>query len=198
VEFVMRLIPLLLLVCLASCAMETPEERVPDYSSLHEFTMTSIDGQQVPLSTYRGKVLLIVNVASSCGYTGQYAGLQELHERYADRGFSVLGFPANDFLGQEPGTDEEIQQFCSSEYGVTFPMFSKLSVQGEDQHPLYAWLTSVAKQGELGGGITWNFNKFLVDGSGKVIGRFPTRTTPDDPVIVKAVEAALGEPGSGQ
>jgi glutathione peroxidase len=160
-------------------------------ASVHDFTVKGIDGDDVALDRYKGKVLLIVNVASKCGFTRQYEGLQALYERYEDRGFLVLGFPANDFGRQEPGTNAEIRQFCTLNYGVTFPMFAKIAVKGADQHPLYAFLTDKERNPEHGGRITWNFNKFLVDGNGTLIGRFGSRVKPLDERMVAAVEAAL-------
>ncbi|MBN1556763.1 MAG: glutathione peroxidase [Lentisphaerae bacterium] len=159
--------------------------------TVYSFSLPDIDGKEISLSEFNGKVLLLVNVASKCGFTGQYAGLQKLYETYKDKGLVVLGFPANNFMSQEPGTEEEIKQFCSLNYGVTFPLFSKISVSGKDQHPLYAFLTSKETNPEFAGRITWNFNKFLVDREGRVIGRFGSRTAPDDEELVKAVEAAL-------
>ena len=156
---------------------------------MYEFTMKNIDGQDVKLDVYRNKVVMIVNVASECGLTPQYEGLQALFDRYKDRGFVVLGFPANNFGAQEPGTEAEIKEFCSLNYNVTFPMFSKISVKGEGKHPLYTFLTS---QGPEPGEITWNFEKFLVDRSGEMIARFSPKTPPDDPEVIKAVEGALG------
>lgn len=160
--------------------------------SLYEFQMNDIDGNPVKLETYNGKVLLLVNVASKCGLTPQYEGLQALYTRYNDRGFEVLGFPANNFLGQEPGSNEEIKQFCSLKYNVTFPLFEKISVKGKDQHPLYAYLTSETTNPEFAGEISWNFNKFLVDRTGKVIARFGSKTKPGDPEVIEAIETALG------
>lgn len=154
-------------------------------SSVHEFTPNSIDGKPAPLSAYKGKVLLIVNVASQCGYTPQYTGLEALHRKYKDKGLVVVGFPANNFGGQEPGTNEEIKQFCSRKYDVTFPMYSKISAKGADQAPLYKFLT------EGSGDVRWNFTKFLVDGNGKVIGRFESNVAPDSPELTSAVEKAL-------
>ena len=160
-------------------------------ASVLDFTVKDIDGKDVDLSVYRGKVLLIVNVASKCGFTPQYSGLQKLYETYKDRGLVVLGFPANNFLWQEPGTDGEIKSFCSLNFGVTFPMFSKISVKGKDQAPLYAFLTDDKANPGFGGAITWNFNKFLVGRDGKVAARFGSKVTPEDPELVAAVERAL-------
>ena len=162
---------------------------MPD--SIYGFVMKNIDGQDVPLEQYKGKALLIVNVASKCGFTPQYQGLQALYEKYKDRGFLVLGFPANNFLWQEPGSNEDIKQFCSLKYNVTFPMFAKISVRGKDQHPLYQYLTDKKTNPEFGGKISWNFNKFLIDRQGKIAARFDSRTAPEAPEVAKAIEKAL-------
>ena len=159
--------------------------------SIYDFTLKDIDGREVSLADYRGKVLLVVNVASKCGFTRQYAGLEKLFQTYTDRGFVVLGFPANNFLGQEPGTAAEIKQFCTLNYGVTFPMFSKISVKGKDIHPLYAFLTDEALHPDAGGAITWNFNKFLIGRDGTVLAHYGSRTEPDDPELTAAIERAL-------
>ena len=159
--------------------------------SIHDFVVKGIDGKDVELADYKGKVLLIVNVASKCGFTGQYKGLQELYETYKDKGFVILGFPANNFLGQEPGTNAEIRQFCTLNYGVTFPMFAKISVKGKDMHPLYAYLTSKETNPEFGGAISWNFNKFLVGRDGKILARFGSRTKPENGALIKTVERTI-------
>jgi glutathione peroxidase len=158
---------------------------------VHQFTMKDIDGKEVPLSAYRGKVLLVVNVASFCGYTKQYAGLDSLSRAYAGRGLAVLGFPANNFGSQEPGTDAEIKEFCTTKYGVSFDMFSKISVKGEDQHPLYRYLTSAEAKPATAGEVRWNFTKFLVDRTGRVIARFEPRVDPLSEELRTAVEKAL-------
>jgi glutathione peroxidase len=155
-------------------------------SSVHEFTLPSIDGAPAPLAAYKGKVALLVNVASQCGYTPQYTGLQALYQKYKDQGFVILGFPANNFGAQEPGTNEEIKAFCHSKYMVTFPMYGKISVKGADQAPLYKFLTD-----NTGGDIKWNFTKILVDGNGKIITRFESKVEPDAPELVGAIEKAL-------
>jgi len=160
-------------------------------SNVLEFTLNSIDGRPAPLSPYQGKVILIVNVASRCGFTPQYAALEKMYETYKDRGFVILGFPANNFGGQEPGTDEEIKTFCSSKYNVTFPMYSKISVKGADKHPLYQFLTDKQANPSTGGEIQWNFTKFLVDRNGKVVARFEPKVTPDSADVVSAIETAL-------
>ncbi len=147
-------------------------------SSLQDFSAQAIDGSDVDLSTYEGKVVLVVNTASQCGFTPQYQGLQELHENYADKGFSVLGFPCDQFRNQEPGTDAEIAEFCQLNYGVSFPMFAKVDVNGDDAHPLFKWLRS-EKGGMLGAKIKWNFTKFLVNRRGEVVKRYASTTKPD-------------------
>ena len=167
---------------------EPPKER-----SMYEFTMKDIDGSDVKLDAYKGKVAMIVNVASKCGLTSQYEGLQSLYDKYKDKGFVILGFPANNFLGQEPGTEKEIKDFCTLNYKVTFPMFSKISVKGRDQHPFYTFLTNMQSNPGFDGDITWNFEKFLADKSGKIIARFSPQTTPEDPKIVDAIESALSQ-----
>jgi glutathione peroxidase len=154
-------------------------------ASVYDFTMKSIDGKATPLSSFKGKLVLVVNVASQCGFTPQYKGLEALYEKYKDQGLVIAGFPANNFMAQEPGTDEEIKTFCSTKYNVSFPMFSKISVKGADQAPLYKFLTESS-----GGDIKWNFTKFLVDRNGKIIQRFEPAVTPEqmDPAIEKALK----------
>jgi glutathione peroxidase len=159
--------------------------------SVYDFTLKNSKGQDVKLSDYRGKVVMLVNVASKCGYTPQYEGLQKIYERYKDQGFTILGFPANNFGAQEPGTDEEIQQFCRINYGVTFPVFSKISVKGDDKHPLYKYLTERETNPEFAGEIKWNFNKFLVSKDGKIIARFESADKPEDAKVTGAIESAL-------
>jgi glutathione peroxidase len=161
-------------------------------SSIYDFSLPSIDGADAPLKQYKGKVLLLVNVASKCGYTPQYAGLESLYEKYKDQGLVVIGFPANNFGAQEPGTNEEIKSFCTRTYHVSFPMYAKVSVKGSDKTPLYHYLTEEANpstKGEIG----WNFTKFLVDRNGKVMARFESKIKPDDPGLTGAVEKALKE-----
>lgn len=160
--------------------------------SIYNFAMKDIDGQDVKLADYKGKVVMIVNVASKCGFTPQYKGLEALYLKYKERGLVILGFPANDFLRQEPGTEKDIKAFCTLNYGVTFPMFSKIKVTGKDRHPLYQYLTGVDTNPQFAGDITWNFNKFLIGRDGKIINRFGSRTAPEDESIIKAVESALG------
>ena len=172
------------------CANSSPDgaerERLEEMS-IYEFEVEEITGESTTIGDYEGKVLLFVNVASECGFTRQYEGLQNLWEKYGDDGLVVLGFPANNFMGQEPGTDEEIQAFCTGEFGVTFPMFSKISVKGEDQHPLYTHLTAKADEE-----ISWNFNKILVGRDGEVIEHFGSRVEPESDELVQAIEAQLG------
>ena len=152
---------------------------------VHEITVKNMAGEEQKLESYQGKVLLIVNVASRCGYTPQYKPLQELHEAYQERGLVVMGFPANNFGGQEPGSNQEIQTFCETKFGVTFPMFEKISVKGADQHPLYRTLTG--EQGD----VTWNFNKFLVSPDGKVVKRFDSGVDPMGQELRTAIEQLL-------
>lgn len=158
--------------------------------TVYDFNAKTIDGEEISLDKYKGNVLLIVNVAGNCGFTKQYAGLQKLYEAYKDQGFYVLGFPCNQFAGQEPGTEEEIKEFCSTTYGVTFPMFSKIDVNGDDAHPLYKFLKS-EKKGAAGESIKWNFTKFLIDREGNVVDRFATTTTPGK--ISPKIAELLGE-----
>ena len=162
-------------------------------SSVYDFTLNSIDGAATPLSSFKGKVVLLVNVASKCGFTPQYAGLEKLYESYKDKGFVIVGVPANNFGKQEPGSNEEIKTFCSRNYNVTFPMMSKVSVKGEDTTPLYQYLTDKSANPTTGGEIKWNFTKFLVDKKGNVINRFESAVTPEAAELVKAVEAALAQ-----
>lgn len=157
-----------------------------------QFTMKTNEGKEKPLSDYKGKVLLIVNTASECGFTPQYKGLEELYEKYKDKGFLILAFPANNFGAQEPGTDAQIKEFCTLKYKVTFPLFAKTSVKGADINPLYKFLTTNAG---FDGDISWNFNKFLVDRSGKVVARYDSGVKPNDADLVKEVEALLGQMG---
>jgi glutathione peroxidase len=156
----------------------------------YDIELRTLDGEPSSLADYEGEALLIVNVASKCGLTPQYAELQALHDKYADQGFSVLGFPCNQFGAQEPGSAEEIREFCSTSYGVTFPMFEKLNVNGPDRHPLYTQLTAVADANGEAGDVQWNFEKFLVTPDGAVR-RFRPKTKPSDPALTQAIEAAL-------
>ena len=187
----MKLFTLLMLpAMLAGCTVAPREAPMVGF---YDIEVERITGESIKLETYKGKTLLIVNTASKCGFTGQYDGLQKLYETYRDKGFEVLGFPSNDFLRQEPGSNEDIQSFCRINYGVTFPMFAKISVKGSQQHPLYHFLTSKDSNPEFGGKISWNFNKFLVSPEGKVVARFGSRTKPDDKELVVAIEAQLAK-----
>ncbi len=156
-----------------------------------DFTMKNIDGKEVKLADYEGSVLLVVNVASKCGLTPQYEQLEALNKKYKDQGLKILAFPANNFGGQEPGSNEQIKSFCTNTYNVTFDLFAKVSVKGDDICPLYAYLTDETKNAPNGGEIKWNFTKFLVDRKGKVIARFGPRTTPMDKDVVDKIEVAL-------
>jgi glutathione peroxidase len=182
----MRKLALVLTLCVAAVCMATP------VNSVYSFTLKSIDGPPVSLRSYKGKVLLLVNVASKCGYTPQYAGLESLYEKYKDRGLVIVGIPANNFAAQEPGTNAEIKTFCRNKYNVSFPMMSKVSVVGEDKAPLYVFLTDKSVNPQIGGDIKWNFTKFLFDRNGKPVERFEPAVTPDSPQVTSAVEAALG------
>jgi glutathione peroxidase len=159
--------------------------------SIYDVPIATLDGQPSSLAPFRGKALLLVNVASRCGLTPQYAGLQALHDRFAPRGFSVLGFPCNQFLGQEPGTPEEIAEFCSVNYGVSFPLFEKIEVNGPGRHPLYQQLVEVPDSEGSAGDVAWNFEKFLVAPDGAVVARFRPQVTPEDDALVAAIEAQL-------
>jgi len=161
--------------------------------SVLDFKMKDIDGKDVKLKKYKGNVLLVVNTASKCGYTPQYEGLESTFEKYKGQGFYVLGFPANNFGGQEPGTEAEIKEFCTSKYKVTFPMFAKISVKGADQDPLYAYLTSKETNPQFAGDITWNFNKFLIDRKGHVVARFTSKDKPESEAVTQAIEKYLAE-----
>jgi glutathione peroxidase len=160
---------------------------------LYKFKMKDIDGNDVKLKKYKGDVLLIVNTASKCGYTPQYEALQAIYDKYNAQGFKVLGFPANNFGGQEPGTAAEIKEFCTSKYKVTFPMFAKISVKGDDQDPLYKYLTSKETNPDFAGDITWNFNKFLIDRKGNIVARFSSKDKPDSETVTAAIEKYLKE-----
>ncbi len=160
-------------------------------ATFYTFQVETIGGTLTNLMPYQGKVTLVVNVASKCGFTKQYESLQRLYENYCAQGLVVLGFPSNDFLGQEPGTNAEIQQFCKLTFGVTFPLFAKIRVKGADKHPLYAWLTDGVLHPGIGGEISWNFNKFLIDRHGNPVARFGSRTAPDAPELIEAIEKAL-------
>jgi glutathione peroxidase len=180
----------LLLVGIIACnsaanPTQVNEKKTMNEKSVLDFTVKGIDGQEMKLDAYKGKVLLIVNVASRCGYTPQYDGLQAIYKKYQEKGFEVLGFPANNFGGQEPGTNEEIKTFCQTKFDVSFPLFAKISVKGADIHPLYQHLTNKA------GDVTWNFNKFLIGKNGEIIQHFESSDSPDGEVVISAIEKAL-------
>jgi glutathione peroxidase len=170
-----------------------PQESSKKPTSVLDFTMKDIDGKDVPLAKFQGKVLLIVNTASQCGYTPQYKELQGIYQRYKDQGLEILAFPANEFGAQEPGTDEQIKQFCSTRYKVSFPLFSKIVVKGKGIHPLYEYLTAESTNPKTGGPIPWNFAKFLVNRKGEVIARFEPDVKPDSFELTSAVEKALAQ-----
>jgi glutathione peroxidase len=159
--------------------------------SVYDHPVSALDGGPADLHDHAGKALLVVNVASRCGNTPQYAALESLHRQYSDRGFAVLGFPCNQFGGQEPGSAEQIAEFCSATYGVTFPMFAKVEVNGADRHPLYADLTAHPDADGRAGDVQWNFEKFLLSPSGDVVARFRPKTLPDDPAVVAAIQQQL-------
>ena len=183
-----------LLAVVASSTITSPlisqqKEKSPmQPGNIYGFTMKTIDGREKPLSDYQGKVLLIVNVASRCGYTPQYKDLEEVYRKYRSQGFRILAFPANNFGGQEPGSDEEINEFCSTNYDVTFDLFSKISVKGDDQHPLYRYITN---ESPFPGEVKWNFQKYLADRKGNIVAMFPSRVKPSDKQVVEKIEALL-------
>jgi glutathione peroxidase len=175
-----------LTVCLLFCAALVAGEK-----SIYDFTLSSIDGQPAPLAAYKGKVVMLVNVASRCGFTPQYSALESIYEKYKDGGFVIVGIPANNFGAQEPGTNQEIKTFCSSKYNVKFPMMAKVSVKGDDKTPLYQYLTDKSVSPKTGGEIQWNFTKFLVGGDGQIVARFEPAVTPDSGQVTAAIEKAL-------
>jgi glutathione peroxidase len=177
-------------ILLAACEDQAQDSRPKETGpGIHQFEMKRIDGKAQKLSDYKGKVVLVVNVASECGFTPQYEGLQKLYEKYSDRGFTVLGFPCNDFGAQEPGSDDSISEFCSQTYGVKFPLFSKVAVAGAAPCPLYKYLQQDCP---LKSTVKWNFHKFLIDGDGHVIAAFGSKVAPADPKLTSAIEGALG------
>jgi len=182
--------PIILCTLLAICSTLTAGPTTMPTSAL-DHTVKDIDGNDYDLSKLKGKVVLIVNVASKCGFTKQYAGLEKLYETHKDKGLVVLGFPANNFGGQEPGSAEQIKEFCSTKFNVTFPLMEKISVKGEGIAPLYQFLTGKETAGKFAGDIKWNFNKFLIGRDGAIANRYDSKVTPEDPALVKEVETAL-------
>jgi len=181
----------ILLNLLSSVIVSQPKEQTAvDKKSIYDFTMKTIDGKEKSLADYKGDVLLVVNVASLCGYTPQYKDLEEVYEKYKEKGFHILAFPANNFGEQEPGTDSEIKTFCESKYSVTFDLFSKISVKGDDQHPLYRYIT---KDSPFPGDVKWNFQKYLVDKKGNIVAMFPSRVKPTDKQFIEKVESLLAQ-----
>ena len=181
----------------APMAQPVTDESRKDVPAVLDFEMKRLDGEPAELAQYQGKVILIVNTASRCGLTPQYEALQDLHERYAEQGLAILGFPANDFKEQEPGTDAEIAEFCATNYGVEFDMFSKVVVTGEEKCDLYRFLTAPETNPEFPGEIQWNFEKFLISRDGRIVNRFHPKVKPDAEEVVKAIEAELAKPASG-
>ncbi len=189
-SFIILIGALCLSVALATNAhyAKTGETKV---KSVYDFALKTIDGKELKFDSLKGKVVLLVNVASKCGYTPQYTGLQALYAKYKDQGLVVLGVPANNFGGQEPGTETEIKEFCTLKYNVTFPLTAKVSVKGADIDPLFAFLTDKAIHPTTGGDLSWNFNKFLIDRTGKVVARYASGDKPEDAKVTQAIEAAL-------
>jgi len=187
------ILPILFSILLSSVLVSQPkEQKAVDMKSIYDFTMKTIDGKEKSLADYKGEVLLVVNVASFCGFTPQYKDLEEVFEKYKEKGFRILAFPANNFGEQEPGTDKEIKTFCESKYNVTFDLFSKISVKGDDQHPLYRYIT---KDSPFPGDVKWNFQKYLVDKKGNIVAMFPSRVKPTDKPFTEKLESLLGQGG---
>ena len=174
----------------ASLYSQQTESHSVNKTSMYDFKMTTIDGQSKALSDYKGMVVMVVNVASFCGYTPQYKDLEAVYRKYKDRGFRILAFPANNFGEQEPGSDQEIKTFCTSKYDVTFDVFSKISVRGDDQHPLYRYIT---KESPFPGEVKWNFQKYLVDANGAIVAMFPSKIKPTDSSVIDKIESLLGK-----
>ena len=180
----------LVILILAMMATHTEAQQIKNF---HDFTVTDIDGKSFPLSQLRGKKVLVVNVASKCGNTPQYSQLEEIYKKYGGEGFTIIGFPANNFLSQEPGTNEEIRNFCTVNYGVTFPMMSKISVKGKEIAPLYEWLTKKSENGVMDCPVTWNFQKFMIDEQGNLVGFAPPKELPTSPHILNWIEGKPSE-----
>jgi glutathione peroxidase len=187
------ILPVIALLSSAACGEVKKESQKKEtrMNSVYDFKVADIDGNDVNLADYKGKVLLIVNVASKCGFTPQYKGLESIYRQYKDKDFEILAFPSNDFMGQEPGTNEQIKTFCQLNYQVSFPLFAKISVKGKDIHPLYKFLTEKSTDPNFAGDITWNFNKFLIDRKGNIVNRFGSRAEPQSPEVIKAIEGSL-------
>lgn len=191
-KYIALVISLIFLILISANSLQSRDkQKGATMNSIYDFTMKEIDGNDVKLEQFKGKAILIVNVASKCGFTSQYEGLQKIYSQYKDQDFVILGFPANNFMGQEPGTNEEIKQFCTLNYNVTFPMFSKISVKGKDIDPLYKFLTEKETNPEFAGDISWNFNKFLIDRDGKIVSRFGSRVKPESEEMIQAIEKVL-------
>lgn len=169
-------------------APDSKTDDMKEKKEIFDIAVTTIDGDSITMEDFKGKKLMIVNVASKCGYTKQYEGLQKLYEKYGGEEFEIIGFPANNFMNQEPGTNEEIKEFCSLNYNVTFPMMAKISVKGKDKHPLYQWLTTKTLNGVADSKVKWNFQKYFVDASGNLVGMLSTQTKPDDKKIIDWLE----------
>ena len=182
------LILILSLLIFSTLSAQQKEKTPVETKGIYSYTMKTIDGKDKPLSEYKGKVLLVVNVASFCGYTPQYKDLEEVYRKYKDDGFVILGFPANNFGQQEPGSDEEIKTFCDTKYNVTFDLFSKISVKGVDQHPLYQYIT---KDSPFPGDVKWNFQKYLVDKNGNIVAMYPSKVKPNDKNVIQQIESLL-------
>lgn len=181
----------ILLILFSSVLVSQPKEQTAvDKKSIYDFTMKTIDGKEKSLADYKGEVLLVVNVASQCGFTPQYKDLEEVFEKYKGKGFRILAFPANNFGEQEPGSDQEIKTFCQTNYSVTFDLFSKISVKGDDQHPLYRYIT---KESPFPGDVKWNFQKYLVDKDGNIVAMFPSRVKPTDKGFIEKVESLIDQ-----
>jgi glutathione peroxidase len=183
------------MIKLLCCVLFVSASLMAADKNIYDFTLNSIDGQPAPLAAYKGKVVMLVNVASRCGFTPQYTALEAVYEKYKDRGFVIVGLPANNFGGQEPGSNQEIKTFCSAKYHVTFPMMAKVSVKGDDKTPLYQYLTDKSAHPQTGGDIEWNFTKFLIGPDGRVLARFEPKVTPDSPQVTAAIEKALTATG---
>lgn len=195
-----KLVVIVLTILIMAPGQSAPKKTKPVVPPVLNFTMKDIDGKRVHLAKYSGKVIMIVNTASLCGNTPQYAGLQKLYDKYKDKGFVVLGFPSNDFNQQEPGTNKEIKAFCALNYSVKFPMFSKIVVKGKGQAPLYQYLTSPKTNPKFSGEIEWNFAKFLISRKGEIVARYPASEDPTKPEIVQNIEQELArkKPGKGK